>query len=105
MSKYVIGVDLQTKNDFHSSDKNTRCHSTSHEDKGRHFDFTIHNAECRFIGNADVDDRYWIGKDNGLTLSEVVDELKKALARHNDRKPYARRCSKCDVPSHRPDWD
>src|SRR4051794_6748100 len=101
---YMINVDLETPN---VSGGPTDCPSNLHEHLGRHFDLTVHAVGCAIRGARAVDrppKRFW--DDNhgtGYTLDGVVERVRALRAEHG--KAYARRCRKCEVEPHLPDWD
>ena len=101
---YMINVDLETRN---VSGGSTDCPSAMHERLGRHFDLTVHALGCTVRGGRAVHrppTRYW--DDNrgaGYTLEEVVQKVHSLRTQHPNA--YARRCTKCEVETHAPDWD
>ena len=100
---YMINVDLETGN----STADLTCGSALHEPLGRHFDMTIHAMGCFVRGKRAVSGRptrFW--DDNGgvgYSLPEVIARVVAWRAQYPTAHP--RRCSRCDVLSHLPDWD
>jgi hypothetical protein len=101
---YMINVDLETLN---VSGGSTDCQSTLHEPLGRHFDLTVHYVGCAIRGSRAVHrppTRYWDDNSGaGYSFDAVVDRVRALRAEH--RAAYPRRCRKCDVEAHLPDWD
>jgi hypothetical protein len=101
---YMINVDMETKN---VTGGRSNCPSQLHETLGPHFDLTIHAVGCQVHGGRVVSRppmRYW--DDNGgtgYTFDEVVQLARALKAKHLGS--HLRRCQKCDVQSHLPDWD
>jgi len=100
---YMINVDLETRN---VSGGSTDCQSTLHESFGSHFDLTVHAIGCAAQGARAVNrpTRYW--DDNGgagYSLYAVVQRVRSLRAEHPGA--YPRRCRKCEVEAHLPDWD
>jgi hypothetical protein len=101
---YMINVDLEALN---VSGGSTDCQSGLHELLGRHFDLTVHALGCAIRGARAVSrppKRYW--DDNGGTgygFETVVERVRTLRAQHPDA--YPRRCRKCEVQAHLPDWD
>ena len=101
---YMINVDLETRN---VSGGSTDCQSKLHEPLGRHFDLTVHDVGCAVRGGRAVNrqpTRYW--DDNGgagYSLEAVVQTVRSLRTQHPDA--YPRRCQKCDVEAHLPDWE
>ena len=101
---YMINVDLESPN---VSGGSTDCQSTLHEPLGRHFDLTVHAIGCAVRGGRAVNrppTRYW--DDNGgagYSLDVVVQRVRALRSEHPSA--YPRRCRKCDVEAHLPNWD
>jgi hypothetical protein len=99
----MINVDLETLNRTSEGD----CRSQLHEAHNIHADLTIHRngASCR---NSRAvrgrETRFW--DDNGgvgYTLAEVAERIHELQAQHSNAFP--RRCLRCGVDAHLPDWD
>jgi hypothetical protein len=101
---YMINVDLETPN---VSGGSTDCQSALHEPLGRHFDMTVHAINFVVRGSRAAQrppKRYW--GDNGgagYNFEAVVNRVRSLRAEYPDAHP--RRCRKCDVDPHLPDWD
>jgi len=100
----MINVDLETPN---VSGGSTDCQSNLHEPLGRHFDLTVHAVGCAVRGIRAVHRpprRYWDDNDGaGYSLEAVVERVRALRGEHPDA--YPRRCRKCEVEAHLPDWD
>jgi hypothetical protein len=101
---YVINVDLELKNVSGSSND---CPSKLHENLGPHFDLTVHALQCQVRGSRMVSrppTRYWIDNGgHGYSLGDVVVRVRALGLQHPEAHP--RRCQKCGVEAHLPDWD
>lgn len=101
---FMINVDLETPN---ISGGSTDCQSKLHEPLGRHFDLTVHALDCVVRGTRAVNrrpTRYWDDNEGaGYDLDAVVQKLR--LLRGEHPGAYPRRCRKCEVAAHLPDWD
>lgn len=101
---YVINVDLETKN---INGGTNDCPSKLHAELGLHFDLTVHSVDCPVRGARMVSrppTRYWDdNQGHGYSVDEVVARIRALVAQYSDARP--RRCPRCDVESHLPDWD
>jgi hypothetical protein len=101
---YVINVDLETPN---VSGGSTDCQSPLHDTLGRHFDLTVHAIGCaarRGHAANRPPTRYWDDDGGaGYSLDAVVQRVRSLQTQHPNA--YPRRCRKCDVQPHLPDWD
>jgi hypothetical protein len=101
---YIINVDLESAN---VSGGSTDCQSKLHESLGRHFDLTVHGRGCAIRGVRAVHrppTRYWDDNDGaGDSFEAVVQTVRALIAEHPEA--YPRRCRKCGVGAHLPDWD
>ena len=101
---YVINVDLESKN---VSGGANDCPSKLHESLGPHFDLTIHSLDCPVRGARMVSrppTRFWDdNQGHGYSGEEVVAQIRALVTQNPDAHP--RRCQKCHVEGHLPDWD
>jgi hypothetical protein len=100
---FMINVDLETAN---VSGGSTDCQSKLHEPLGRHFDLTVHAVGCAARGPraASRPTRYWDDNEGaGYDLDAAVQKVR--LLRGEHPSAYPRRCRKCEVEAHLPDWD
>jgi len=104
IAKYQIKVDLETCN---IAGGEPNCRSPMHARHGRHYDITIHSfpSRCRSgRGARRPPTRYWDDNSRqGYTLKGVVTQARVIIGQ--EPKPMDRRCRKCNVPPHPPDWD
>ena len=102
---FMINVDLETPNVIGGG--STDCPSKLHEPLGRHFDLTVHAVGCTARNRRAVDHaptRYWDDNNGaGYDLDAVVQRVQLLRAEHPGG--YPRRCRKCKVEAHVPDWD
>ena len=101
---YQINIDHEIPN---IAGGEPNCRSPMHANLGRHHEITIHSfpSGCRKNGGADRPPaRGWDDHDRqGYTLAEVATQAQAII----DKEPglRVRRCRKCHVPPHLPDWD
>lgn len=99
---YVVNVDLETKN---GSGRVNDCPSKLHESLGAHYDLTVHALQCPVRGTRMVNrpTRYWVDNDgHGYTFEEVAVKIRELVSNVG---AHPRRCPKCGVEAHLPDWD
>ncbi len=103
--RYMINVDVEDTNVTNGGEDN--CASVLHQNLGDHYDLTVHVLGCPSRNSREVyrpPTRYW--DDNGgggYTLQQVVEKIRELVAQHRDAHP--RRCRRCDVEAHLPEWD
>lgn len=100
----MINVDLEARN---VSGGGRNSQSAQHEALGRHFDLTVHVLGCGSRGSVAVHrppTRYWDDNNSeGYTLQQVIERIHELREQHPDA--YPRRCRRCGVEAHPPEWD
>ena len=101
----MINVDLEAANI--SGGGGTDCQSRMHERFGRHFDLTVHALACGSRNSRSahrLPSRYWDNNNGeGYSLEQVVARIHELRSEHPNA--HARRCHRCGVEAHFPDWD
>ena len=103
--KYMINVDVESTNVAGGGPDD--CPSALHRHLGDHYDLTVHSLDCGSRNSRAVHrppSRFWDdNQKDGYTFEEVISRVREL--REEYPKAYPRRCSRCGVDSHRPDWD
>lgn len=101
---YQINVDHEIPN---VAGGQPNCRSPLHAQIGPHYEITIHSfpSECRKGGGTNrPPTRSWDDSGGrGYVFADVVAQAQTIVAREPGLK--VRRCRRCNVPPHLPEWD
>lgn len=101
---YMINIDLEVLNEFNGD---PACASALHVAYGKHYDLTVHALGCSTRNSRSVSNRtkrYWDDNNgSGYSLEAVIQRVRELQLQ--ERNAFARRCGRCGVSQHLPDWD